>query len=101
MDDIVFSLIRNQYMSSSVKTFGSNYEAMKQRQQFTKRHMYNKSLDHVFKSRYQALTQSKTSQQAGQKLARTKLVDVFQQPSSTNIVKQRRRKSHDQHLEHL
>ena len=104
-----------------MKTYGSNYEAIKRRQISNKRHLYNKSLDHVFKSRYQALTQQQ--QQLPQKHARVKLSDVFQQqqlvlprarrtssaltvresihhpPSSS--AKKHRRKSKDRHLEHL
>lgn len=109
------------YISGSVKTYGSNYEAIKRRQTSNKRHLYNKSLDHVFKSRYQALTQQT------QKNPRVKLTDVFQQQqqqqqlvlprarrtssaltvrdndnqqTSANM-KKHRRKSKDRHLEHL
>ena len=113
-----------------MKTYGSNYEAMKRRQLSNKRHLYNKSLDHVFKSRYQALTQNKGQPQAGvsQKNSRVKLTDVFQQQQqslaprarrvSTSLTqrdstlaehtqpssaknKKYRRKSKDRHLEHL
>jgi hypothetical protein len=113
------------YNSGSVKTYGSNYEAIKRRQLSNKRHLYNKSLDHVFKSRYQALTQQ------SHKNPRVKLTDVFQQqqqqqlvlprtrrtssaltvrdnviassnsPQSKAITKKHRRKPKDQHLEHL
>ena len=117
----ISSLSRAGYISGSVKTYGSNYEAIKRRQISNKRHLYNKSLDHVFKSRYQALTQQQ--QQLPQKHARVKLSDVFQQqqlvlprarrtssaltvresvhhpPSSA--AKKHRRKSKDRHLEHL
>jgi len=115
------------YISGSVKTYGSNYEAIKRRQASNKRHLYNKSLDHVFKSRYQALTQQ---QQQSQKNARVKLTDVFQQQQQQQLVlprprrtssaltirdnitignvqqskaitRKHRRKSKDRHLEHL
>ncbi|CAF4001820.1 unnamed protein product, partial [Rotaria sp. Silwood2] len=119
------------YVSGSVKTYGSNYEAIKRRQVSNKRHLYNKSLDHVFKSRYQALTQNKSQQQHQQqqsnKNTRIKLSDVFQQQQlglprtrrtssaltvrdsvsagnvqqPTAITKKHRRKSKDRHLEHL
>ena len=98
---------------------------MKRRQISNKRHLYNKSLDHVFKSRYQALTQNRNQHQS-QKNQRGKLSDVFQQqlvlprarrtssaltvrdgayaainqPSSSNV-KKHRKKSKDRHLEHL
>ncbi len=118
------------YISGSVKTYGSNYEAIKRRQASNKRHLYNKSLDHVFKSRYQALTQQQQQQQS-HKNARVKLTDVFQQQQQqqqlvlprtrrmssaltvrdnitigniqqpTAITKKHRRKSKDRHLEHL
>ncbi|CAF0924460.1 unnamed protein product [Rotaria sordida] len=114
------------YISGSVKTYGTSYDAIKRRQISNKRHLYNKSLDHVFKSRYQALTQQ---QQQSHKNPRVKLTDVFQQqqqqhsalpktrrtPSAltsrdsaigTNnqqiaISKKYRRKSKDRHLDHL
>jgi hypothetical protein len=112
------------YISGSVKTYGSNYGAIKRRQISNKRHLYNKSLDHVFKSRYQALTQNKNQQQQSHKNARVKLTDVFQQQQlalprarrtssaltvqdsviSGNMqqpTKKHRRKSKDRHLEHL
>lgn len=113
---------RGGYISGSVKTYGTSYDAIKRRQGPNKRHLYNKSLDHVFKSRYQALTQ----QQHPQKNARGKLTDVFQQhpsvlpkarrtpsaltgPDSVTVAnnqqpvhgKKHRRKSKDRHLEHL
>ncbi len=121
---------RAGYISGSVKTYGSNYEAIKRRQISNKRHLYNKSLDHVFKSRYQALTQQQQQQQS-HKNARVKLTDVFQQQQQqqqlvlprtrrmssaltvrdnitigniqqpTAITKKHRRKSKDRHLEHL
>ena len=122
------SEISGGYNSGSVKTYGSNYEAMKRRQVSNKRHLYNKSLDHVFKSRYQALSQNKTSQQT-QKNPRGKLTDVFEQqqqqlasararrqgdqPSmtsdshstattiTTGLPRKHRRKSHDRHLDNL
>jgi hypothetical protein len=120
-------LFRAGYISGSVKTYGSNYEAMKRRQISNKRHLYNKSLDHVFKSRYQALTQHKNQQQPSQKQQRVKLTDVFQQQqavlprarrtssaltvrdsvhgvhnhASSAAVKKHRRKSKDRHFEHL
>ncbi len=112
-----------------MKTYGSNYEAIKRRQISNKRHLYNKSLDHVFKSRYQALTQQQQQQQqqSSHKNPRVKLTDVFQQQQqlvlprarrtssaltvreSVNAVHHRqsamsrkhRRKSKDRHLEHL
>ena len=105
----------NDYMSGSMNTYGSNYGAMKRRQLSNKRHLYNKSLDHVFKSRYQALTQQ-------QPTTRVKLTDVFQQqlnvesrarrtssaltipdnlPQSSAMVKKQRRKSKEHYLEHL
>jgi hypothetical protein len=118
-----------EYISGSVKTYGSNYDAIKRRQISNKRHLYNKSLDHVFKSRYQALTQNKNQQQQQQshKNARVKLTDVFQQQQQQQLVlprarrtssaltvkdsvipgnvqkptKKHRRKSKDRHLEHL
>jgi len=98
-----------------MNTYGSNYGAMKRRQLSNKRHLYNKSLDHVFKSRYQALTQQ-------QPTTRVKLTDVFQQqlnvesrarrtssaltipdnlPQSSAMVKKQRRKSKEHYLEHL
>jgi BRCT domain type II-containing protein len=109
-----------------VKTYGSNYEAIKRRQISNKRHLYNKSLDHVFKSRYHALTQQQ-QQQHPHKNPRVKLTDVFQQQQqqqqlvlprarrtssaltvreSVNhqqsaVSKKHRRKSKDRHLEHL
>jgi len=117
------------YVSGSVQTYGSNYDAIKRRQISNKGHLYNKSLDHVFKSRYQALTQNKTQPQQLQKNARVKLTDVFQQQQqlvsskarrtssvltvrdnivgenttqqSTAVTKKHRRKSKDRHLEHL
>ncbi|CAF0785514.1 unnamed protein product [Didymodactylos carnosus] len=64
--------------TSSVKTYGSNYEAIKRRQQSNKKHLYNKSLDHVFRSRWQALSQGKNNQLKHNK-QRVKLTDVFQQ----------------------
>ncbi|CAF0778856.1 unnamed protein product [Didymodactylos carnosus] len=64
--------------ASSVKTYGSNYEAIKRRQQSNKKHLYNKSLDHVFRSRWQALSQGKNNQLKHNK-QRAKLTDVFQQ----------------------
>ncbi|CAF1223093.1 unnamed protein product [Rotaria sordida] len=83
------------YASGSVKTYGSNYEAIKRRQISNKRHLYNKSLDHVFKSRYQALTQNKNQQQQQQqqqqhqqqsnKNIRIKLSDVFQQQQQQQL----------------
>ena len=105
------------YNSESVRTYGSNYEAMKRRQVSNKRHLYNKSLDHVFKSRYQALSQNKTSQQVP-KNPRGKLIDVFEQQQLASTRRQadqpsvssetapmptrkQRRKSHERHLEHL
>jgi hypothetical protein len=123
MNFILF--FRAGYISGSVKTYGSNYEAIKKRQLSNKRHLYNKSLDHVFKSRYHALTQQ---QQQTHKNPRVKLTDVFQQQQqqlvlprarrtssaltvrdSVNgannqqvaISKKHRRKSKDRHLEHL
>jgi hypothetical protein len=119
---------RAGYISGSVKTYGSNYEAMKRRQISNKRHLYNKSLDHVFKSRYQALTQNRTKQQQSQKYSRVKLTDIFSQqhaalprarrtsPSAltvrdnihsynnqpmSNKSKKHRRKSKDRHAEQL
>ena len=118
------------YASGSVKTYGSNYEAIKRRQISNKRHLYNKSLDHVFKSRYQALSQNKNQQQQpSNKNARAKLSDVFQQQQrqlilprarrtssvltvrdkdvngniqqASALTKRHRRKSKDQYLEHL
>lgn len=117
------SQICGGYVSGSVKTYGSNYDAIKRRQLSNKRHLYNKSLDHVFKSRYQALTQQ------SQKNPRVKLADVFPQqqqlvlprtrrtssaltipdpvlpiigPSPSKVLnKKHRRKSKDRHLEHL
>ena len=117
------------YISGSVKTYGSNYEAIKRRQLSNKRHLYNKSLDHVFKSRYQALTQQ---QQNAPRNPRVKLTDIFQEQQQqqqtvlprarrtssaltvrdnvvlpSNILpskapsKKHRRKSKDRHLEHL
>ncbi len=79
-----FSFFRAGYISGSVKTYGSNYEAIKRRQISNKRHLYNKSLDHVFKSRYHALTQQQQQQQHQQphKNPRVKLTDVFQQQQS-------------------
>ncbi|CAF3889820.1 unnamed protein product [Rotaria magnacalcarata] len=114
------------YVSGSVKTYGSNYEAIKRRQASNKRHLYNKSLDHVFKSRYQALVQDKNQQQSN-KNTRGKLSDVFQQQQAglprarrtssaltvrdiaiagdvqqpTAITKKHRRKSKERHLEHV
>lgn len=114
----------SQIMAGSVHTYGSNYDAIKRRQLSNKRHLYNKSLDHVFKSRYQALTQNKNP---SQKNARVKLTDVFQQqqlaaprmrktpstgttheqaagrnpPTTLAATKKHRRKSRDRHLEHL
>jgi hypothetical protein len=122
-------LSRAGYISGSVKTYGSNYEAIKRRQISNKRHLYNKSLDHVFKSRYQALTQQQQQQQS-HKNPRVKLTDVFQQQQQQQqlalprarrtssaltvreningvnhqpsaISKKHRRKSKDRHLEHL
>ncbi|CAF1289999.1 unnamed protein product [Adineta steineri] len=114
------------YVSGSVKTYGSNYEAIKRRQISNKRHLYNKSLDHVFKSRYHALTQQQHHQT--HKNPRVKLTDVFQQQQqqlvsprarrtssaltvrdSVNgvnnqqsaITKKHRRKFKERHLEHL
>jgi hypothetical protein len=96
---------------------------MKRRQISNKRHLYNKSLDHVFKSRYQALTQQQQQQQPqSHKNPRVKLTDVFQQQQlvlprarrtssaltvrdannqQSAITKKHRRKSKDRHLEHL
>ncbi|CAF4051928.1 unnamed protein product [Adineta steineri] len=120
----------SQIISGSIQTYGSNYDAIKRRQISNKRHLYNKSLDHVFKSRYQALTQNKNQPQQLHKNARVKLTDVFQQQqqqlvptkirktsnaitkrdnvsgkniqqSSTAVTKKHRRKSKDRHLEHL
>lgn len=114
----------SQIMAGSIHTYGSNYDAIKRRQLSNKRHLYNKSLDHVFKSRYQALTQNKNPPQ---KNARVKLTDVFQQQQlassrarrtssaltvpenssgknlsqTSEVVKKHRRKSKDRHLEHL
>ena len=104
-----------------MKTYGSNYEAIKRRQISNKRHLYNKSLDHVFKSRYHALTQQQ--QQHPHKISRVRLADVFQQQQlalprarrtssaltvreSVNhqqsaMPKKHRRKLKDRHLEHL
>ena len=108
-----------------MKTYGSNYEAIKRRQISNKRHLYNKSLDHVFKSRYQALTQQQNQQT--HKNPRVKLTDVFQQQQlavprarrtssaltvresvkgvnhhhQSGVAKKHRRKSKDRHLEHL
>ncbi len=123
-----FSFFRAGYISGSVKTYGSNYEAIKRRQISNKRHLYNKSLDHVFKSRYHALTQQQQQQQHQQphKNPRVKLTDVFQQQQQQQLVlprarrtssaltvresvnhqqsavsKKHRRKSKDRHLEHL
>ena len=118
---------RAGYISGSIKTYGTNYDAIKRRQIFNKRHLYNKSLDHVFKSRYHALTQQRQHQQASHKNARVKLSDVFQQqqqlalprarrtPSALTVrdsvigannqqpvvSKKHRRKSKDRHLERL
>ncbi|CAM4747857.1 unnamed protein product [Rotaria magnacalcarata] len=117
------------YISGSVKTYGTSYDAIKRRQISNKRHLYNKSLDHVFKLRYHALTQQQQQQQQQpNKNARGKLSDVFQQnqlilqknrrtPSALTvrdslaaannnnqqpaISKKHRRKSKDRHLEHL
>lgn len=108
-----------------MKTYGSNYEAMKRRQISNKRHLYNKSLDHVFKSRYQALTQNRNQQQS-QKNQRIKISDVFPQQvdqprarrtssaltvrdngysvmnqATTANAKKQRKKSKDRHLEHI
>ncbi|UJR08979.1 hypothetical protein I4U23_013229 [Adineta vaga] len=116
----------SQLMSGSIHTYGSNYDAIKRRQLSNKRHLYNKSLDHVFKSRYQALTQNKNP---SQKNPRVKLTDVFQQQQqqlassrarrtssvltahdnvsgkntsqTSAVIKKHRRKSKDRHLEHL
>ncbi|CAF4183875.1 unnamed protein product [Adineta steineri] len=119
-------MYRAGYVSGSVKTYGSNYEAIKRRQISNKRHLYNKSLDHVFKSRYHALTQQQHHQT--HKNPRVKLTDVFQQQQqqlvsprarrtssaltvrdSVNgvnnqqsaITKKHRRKFKERHLEHL
>jgi len=122
---INFLFPRAGYISGSVKTYGSNYEAIKRRQLSNKRHLYNKSLDHVFKSRYQALAQQQQQHQP-HKNPRVKLTDVFQQqqlvlprPRRTSsaltvreningvnhqqsaIPRKHRRKSKDRHLEHL
>ena len=72
-----FFFSRAGYISGSVKTYGTTYDAIKRRQISNKRHLYNKSLDHVFKSRYQALTQQ--HQQQPHKNPRIKLSEVFQQ----------------------
>jgi hypothetical protein len=99
---------------------------MKRHQISNKRHLYNKSLDHVFKSRYQALTQQQQQQPQSHKNPRVKLTDVFQQQQvvlprarrtssaltvrdtingasnqQSAITKKHRRKSKDRHLEHL
>jgi hypothetical protein len=124
LDRQSFSFSRAGYISGSVKTYGSNYEAIKRRQISNKRHLYNKSLDHVFKSRYHALNQQQ--QQHPHKNPRVKLTDVFQQqqqqqsvlprarrtssaltvresvnPQQSAMPKKHRRKSKDRHLEHL
>ena len=105
----------NGYVSGSVKTYGSNYEAIKRRQISNKRHLYNKSLDHVFKSRYHALTQQQNHHPpSSHKHSRVKLSDVFQQQTNLprtasaltnrdnfNHVRKHRKKSKDRHLEHL
>ena len=85
---------------------------MKRRQLSNKRHLYNKSLDHVFKTRYQAIAENT-------KNPRVKLMDVFQQQQQIAAVRSRRtssalttadpptnskkqrKKSKDRHLEHL
>lgn len=71
-------------MQRNLDSTSSNVERLRSSH---KRHLYNKSLDHVFKSRYQALSQSKVPSNA---TGRTKIVDVF--PSTT------RRKSSDRVL---
>lgn len=107
------------YRGGSMKT-SSNYEAIKRRKSSNKRHLYNKSLDHVFKTRYQAISQNPKNGQALQKNSRVKLIDVFQQqqmanaqnrrpssalttadPTTTSNNKKQRKKSSERHLEHL
>jgi hypothetical protein len=55
------------YISDSVKTYRSNYDAIERRQISSKYHFYNKS-------RYQALKQNKNQQQQHLALPRTRRI---------------------------
>ena len=79
--------MKRSSLSDMQRNLDTNSSTIERLRSSHKRRLYNKSLDHVFKSRYQALSQNKGPPATS---ARTKIVDVF--PSTT------RRKSTDRVL---